>query len=142
RLANRRLFLMIESLMFTRRSGRSSYFLVNADPDEPSASDLLDVQRLYELPSALQRIFMSRRAFPVLCATLRTASATASCGRGSKADGMMLCSRNKLGLITRARARAASIFMRSVISRARASRAPRKIPGNTRSLLIWLGYSE
>ena len=40
-----------------------------------------------------------------------------------------------------ARAMAAAIFISSLISLARTSKVPRKMPGNARTLLIWLGKS-
>ena len=44
-----------------------------------------------------------------------------------------------IGVMQSAIARAAACFMPSVICRARTSSAPRKIPGNASTLLIWLG---
>ena len=61
---------------------------------------------------------------------------------GSNTDGMMFSSFNSLSGIKCANASAAANFISSVILDARTSIAPRKIPGNTATLLIWLGASE
>ena len=54
----------------------------------------------------------------------------------------MFSSFNSLSGIKCANASAAANFISSVILDARTSIAPRKIPGNTATLLIWLGASE
>ena len=49
---------------------------------------------------------------------------------------------SEIGSASPAIALAAAIFISSLISRARTSRAPRKIPGNPRTLFTWLGKSD
>ena len=64
----------------------------------------------------------------------RTAGAT----RGSNGDGMTAVGIQRVSRQVGQRVAAAS-FMSSVICRARASKAPRKMPGNASTLLIWFG---
>ena len=51
----------------------------------------------------------------------------------------MWSSRSSFSGTTAAMPRAAAIFISSVISRARTSSAPRKMPGKQSTLLIWFG---
>ena len=80
-------------------------------------------------------------ATPVLRAASATALATASPTLGSKAAGMMYSSFSSSSEIRLASAMAAAIFISSLMSDARTSKVPRKMPGNARTLLIWLGKS-
>ena len=66
-----------------------------------------------------------------------TAAATASFTRGSKAAGMIYPA-ERSSPTRSARAFAAASFISSLMSLARASRAPRKMPGKASTLLIWL----
>src|SRR5699024_29166 len=77
-------------------------------------------------------------ATPEARAACSTAEATASRTRGSKAAGVRQAAEGSSDTRS-ARARAAAIFMASLMSLARASRAPRKMPGKASTLLIWLG---
>ena len=61
--------------------------------------------------------------------------------RGSKAWGRIYSGFNSASLTREAMAYAAAIFIFSVMAAARTSSAPRKIPGNATTLLIWLGKS-
>ena len=81
----------------------------------------------------------SVRATPVLRAASATAAATAGTTRGSKGLGMMFSSDSSSSGMTAARAMAAAIFISSLMSLARTSSAPRKMPGKASTLLIWLG---
>src|SRR4051794_24031887 len=84
---------------------------------------------------------VQRRATPSRRAASATAAATVGPTRGSNGDGMIMSSRASSATIA-ASAWAAASFMPSVIAEARTSKAPRKIPGNASTLLIWLGKSD
>ena len=79
------------------------------------------------------------RATPVSRAACATAFATAGPTRGSNAAGMMYSAVSSSSPINSASARAAASFISSLISLARTSNAPRKMPGKASTLLIWLG---
>ncbi len=68
-----------------------------------------------------------------------TASATAGATPGSSGEGTTVPPRSRSGVTRSARALAAARFMPSLTRLARTSSAPRKMPGNPRTLLIWLG---
>ena len=81
-------------------------------------------------------IFYYKRATPVSFAACATALATASFTTGLKLSGMMYSGESSFSGIAPAMALAAAIFMASLMSLARTSKAPRKIPGNAKTLLI------
>ena len=67
------------------------------------------------------------------------ACATVFATRSSNAAGMMYSSDSSSSEMRPASASAAASFISSLISEARTSNTPRKIPGNASTLLIWLG---
>ena len=81
----------------------------------------------------------SRRAIPDSIAAAATASATAGATLRLKTLGMMYSGPRSDSGITLAIARAAASFIASSMPRARTSSAPRKMPGNASTLLIWFG---
>ena len=85
------------------------------------------------------QIFIYSLATPVSRAACATAAATAGATRSSNALGIIFSEFSSSSEIMLAIAFAAAIFIASLISRARTSNAPRKIPGNAKTLFIWLG---
>ena len=104
----------------------------------------IEAERLAGKPNTeLSRSFEARcrfqfffRATPEAIAARRTATATRSATSRLKTLGTMYSELSSFGAMQPAIARAAACFIDSVICRARTSRAPRKIPGNARTLLI------
>src|SRR5690606_10207072 len=80
-----------------------------------------------------------RPATPVRAAASATASATRWAPSGSRTPGPMWSAVKLSSGTASAMARAAAIFISSLMSRARQARAPVKRPGKQRTLLIWLG---
>src|ERR1035437_10458778 len=78
------------------------------------------------------------RATPAWLAARWTAAATRWTTWRLKTLGTMYSALSSRGVMHWAMARAAACFMLSVICVARTSRAPRKMPGNASTLLIWL----
>ena len=81
-------------------------------------------------------------ATPLLIAASAVAFATASFTRGSNAAGRIYSGFSSSSLTSPAIAYAAATFISSLISDARTSRAPRKIPGKHSTLFTWFGKSE
>ena len=79
------------------------------------------------------------RVTPSATAAAATAWATRYDTDLSNTDGMMNVSQSCSSVTDSAMAFAAASFMFSVMSVARASSAPRKMPGKAKTLLIWFG---
>ena len=97
------------------------------------------VTRLGRVGISACRDARSRRAIPDSIAAAATASATAGATARLKTLGMMYSGPRSDSGITPAIARAAASFIASSMPRARTSSAPRKMPGNASTLLIWFG---
>src|SRR5262249_49068456 len=80
-----------------------------------------------------------RLATPVDSAAAATAVATSGATSRLKTLGITYSGDSSSGLTTAAIASAAASFISSLIDEARTSSAPRKMPGNARTLLIWFG---
>jgi outer membrane PBP1 activator LpoA protein len=76
---------------------------------------------------------------PAASAAPPTAAATAGTTRRSKIEGTTYSSEGWSAATTPAIAWAAASFISSVTALARLSSSPRKNPGKTSALLIWLG---
>ena len=79
------------------------------------------------------------RATPLSRAACATASATVRMTFLSNAIGMMYSAVSSSSETQDAIAFAAASFISSLMSLARTSSAPRKMPGNASTLLIWFG---
>ena len=97
------------------------------------------ITKPFSMRELIARVGANIRRTAMNTAAAATAAATALPTRGSKAFGMIYSALSSSSETSSASACAAAIFISSLMSLARTSKTPRKMPGKASTLLIWLG---